>query len=222
MPTEPTPRPKPGEHVGPMCPACGAWSTHLCTTITRRDHPERKRAEDEFNAALARESESLHAKTKEDQMTTTPAKPAPTEPPVRIATQGALPEYARAGDAGADLRAAEDVWITSSAFRTIATTTRVEIPEGHFGLVAGRSGLGLKHGIALVNGIGVIDAGYRGEIAVGLINHGAQPFHVRKGDRIAQLIITPFVTAHFESAVVLADSERGENGIGSTGVSDAA
>ena len=143
-------------------------------------------------------------------------------PGVPIPTQGALPEYARTGDAGADLCAAEEVWLTPAGFRVVSTTTRVEIPEGHFGLVAGRSGLGLKHGIALVNGIGVIDAGYRGEIAVGLINHGAQPFHVEKGDRIAQLIIVPFVTGHFESAVVLADSERGEGGLGSTGVRGAA
>ncbi|MCJ1709263.1 dUTP diphosphatase [Microbacterium sp. VKM Ac-2923] len=144
------------------------------------------------------------------------------DPTVPIPTQGALPEYARAGDAGADLCAADDVWLTPAGFRVINTTTRVKIPEGHFGLVAGRSGLGLKHGIALVNGIGVIDAGYRGEIAVGLINHGAQPFHVEKGDRVAQLIIVPFVTGHFESAVVLAESERGEGGFGSTGVRGAA
>lgn len=136
---------------------------------------------------------------------------------VPIPTQGHLPEYAHRGDAGADLRAAEDTWIAPAAFRVIPTTTRVEIPAGYFGLVAGRSGLGLKHGIALINGIGVIDASYRGEIAVGLINHGAEPFHIAKGDRIAQLILVPHVTGAFESAVVLETSDRGERGLGSTG-----
>lgn len=155
-------------------------------------------------------------------MTTTPKPDTTTTAVVPIPTQGALPAYARPGDAGADLCAADDAWITPASFRTIATTTRVEIPEGYFGLVAARSGLAIKHGIALVNGIGVIDSGYRGEIAVGLVNHGAQPFHVEKGDRVAQLLIVPFVTGHFESAVVLAESERGEGGFGSTGVRSAA
>lgn len=136
---------------------------------------------------------------------------------VPVPTQGQLPEYAHPSDAGADLRAAVDAWISPGSFHVIPTSTRVEVPNGHFGLVAGRSGLGLKHGIALVNGIGVIDAGYRGEIAVGLVNHGHLSFQVEKGDRIAQLILVPYVTGAFESADVLNTSDRGERGLGSTG-----
>ncbi|WP_045296233.1 dUTP diphosphatase [Microbacterium trichothecenolyticum] len=131
---------------------------------------------------------------------------------------GNVPRYATFGDAGADLIATEDVWISHGEFKLIGTGTSVAIPEGHFGLVAGRSGLGIKHGIALVNGIGVIDAGYRGEIKVGLINHGSQPFKVNAGDRVAQLIIVPFVSAHFAPVLALPESERGTDGFGSTGV----
>lgn len=134
-----------------------------------------------------------------------------------VLSVGIHPTYAHEGDAGADLRALEKVWIDPGEFTTIRTGTTLAIPEGHFGLVAGRSGLGVKHGVSVVNGIGVIDSGYRGEILVGLINHGRNPFKVDAGDRIAQLIVVPFVTAMFESAHRLPDSPRGEGGLGSTG-----
>jgi dUTP pyrophosphatase len=135
-----------------------------------------------------------------------------------IPTIGRLPIYAQPGDAGADLTANEDVWLRPRTFRVIGTDTSVAIPEGHFGLVAGRSGLGIRYGIALVNGIGVIDAGYRGEIQVGLVNHSDTPFHIMPGDRIAQLIIVPFVSASFAAVKQLEASVRGIGGLGSTGV----
>lgn len=135
-----------------------------------------------------------------------------------IPTVGIHPTYAHETDAGADLRSLERVWIDPEKFKLIRTGTSLAIPEGHFGLVAGRSGLGVKHGISLVNGIGVIDAGYRGEICVALINHGKRPFKIDTGDRIAQLIIVPFVTANFEGVERLDDSPRGGGGFGSTGV----
>lgn len=134
-----------------------------------------------------------------------------------IPTRGLAPTYAHPGDAGADLRALQPSTIMPGAFVTIRTGTAVAIPAGHFGLVAGRSGLGVKHGIALVNGIGVIDSGYRGELLVGLINHGREAFQVRAGDRVAQLLIVPFVTGSFLAADALEESERGEGGFGSTG-----
>lgn len=135
-----------------------------------------------------------------------------------VPTTGISPEYAHPGDAGADLRALQDAWINPGKFLTIRTGTTMAIPEGHFGLVVGRSGLGIKHGITLVNGIGIIDAGYRGEIQVGLINHGPLSFGIRAGDRIAQLIITPFVTATFTPVAEHDTTMRGTNGLGSTGV----
>jgi dUTP pyrophosphatase len=140
-----------------------------------------------------------------------------------IPTTGTAPTYAHEGDAGADLVAIEEVWITPGAFRTIKTGTSVAIPEGHFGLVAGRSGLGIRYGIALVKGVGVLDAGYRGEIAVGLVNHGDNPFRICEGDRIAQLIIVPFVHGLFAHLGTLPESARGTGGLGSTkGFTDAA
>ena len=135
-----------------------------------------------------------------------------------VPTLGNVPAYATPGDAGADLIATEEAWINPTMFKVVGTGTSIAIPEGHFGIVAGRSGLGVKHGITLVNGIGVIDAGYRGEIKVALINHGAQSFHVRKGDRVAQLIVVPFVTGHFDPVDELAESVRGTGGFGSTAV----
>lgn len=135
-----------------------------------------------------------------------------------VPVTGTIPHYAHPADAGADLTSTDDVWLMPGQYRTVQTGTKVAIPEGHFGLVAGRSGLGLRYGIALVNGIGVIDAGYRGEIAVGLVNHNNVAFHVMPGDRIAQLIIVPFVTARFEAVDDLDDTARGTGGLGSTGL----
>lgn len=135
-----------------------------------------------------------------------------------VATVGILPTYAHEGDAGADLRALEKSWLDPGEYVLLRTGTQVAIPEGHFGLVAGRSGLGVKHGVSLVNGIGVIDSGYRGEIQVGLINHGRNPFKVDSGDRIAQLIIVPFVSAQFQTVNALGDTARSTAGFGSTGV----
>lgn len=136
---------------------------------------------------------------------------------ITVPTEGIHPEYAHDTDAGADLRSLDSLWLDPGKFRTIRTGVKLAIPEGHFGLVAGRSGLGINHGIALINGIGVIDAGYRGEIKVGLVNHGEQPFRIRTGDRVAQLILVPFATAAFEAAE-LDTTQRGTGGLGSTGV----
>ena len=133
-----------------------------------------------------------------------------------------LPSYAKPGDAGLDLVASEGTGIMamhecgeSAARALVRTGVRVEIPTGYVGLVCPRSGLAAKNGVVAV--LGVIDSGYRGEVLVNLINHGGDAHEVRRGDKIAQLLILPVVTAELEVVDDLAPSERGEGGFGSTG-----
>ena len=129
-----------------------------------------------------------------------------------------LPRYARAGDAGADLRAAEAVRLEPGERALIGTGVAVAIPEGHVGLVTPRSGLAARTGLSIVNSPGVIDSGYRGEIKVSLINldrHTA--IELAAGDRVAQLLILPVVSATFEPVAILDQTERGSGGHGSTG-----
>lgn len=134
-----------------------------------------------------------------------------------VPVQGTIPRRAHPDDAGADLTAAETIWLPARQWRIIRTGTALTIPPGHFGLVAGRSGLGTKHGVTVINGIGVIDAGYRGEIMVGLMNHGDRPFSVNTGDRIAQVVVIPCLFPTFEAGE-LGSSGRGDAGFGSTGL----
>jgi len=131
-----------------------------------------------------------------------------------------LPAYASAGAAGADLHAlAEAGEITVEAGQTVLlhTGVAVAIPEGYVGLVYARSGMATKRGLAPANKVGVIDSDYRGEIMVALHNHGTVPQTVAAGDRIAQLVIAPVVTAAFEEVDDLDDTDRGAGGFGSTG-----
>ena len=128
-----------------------------------------------------------------------------------------LPAYARPGDAGLDLRAAQSVTLKPGERSVVPTGLRLAIPEGHAGLVLPRSGLALKHGITVLNAPGVIDAGYRGEIQVLLINHGAEPVTLGRGERIAQLVIQPVAQARLVETERLPDSSRREGGFGSTG-----
>ena len=130
-----------------------------------------------------------------------------------------LPDYATAGSAGADLRSAEAgaVELAPGARRAVATGLILEIPEGFEGQVRPRSGLALHHGLTVVNAPGTIDADYRGEVKVLLVNLGSEPVVIRRGDRIAQLVIAPVTRADFTDAAELAGSERGADGFGSTG-----
>lgn len=139
---------------------------------------------------------------------------------VRLLVPGAiLPERAHDGDAGLDLCAVEPAVIGAGERAAIGTGIAIEIPGGHAGLVLPRSGLALKHGIALVNAPGLIDSGYRGEIRVLLLNTDReQPFELEPGDRIAQLLVVPFVLAEPVEAVEMSASERGPGGFGSSGV----
>ncbi len=139
--------------------------------------------------------------------------------PVTKLNDGAtLPSRAHEGDAGLDLYACEDAHIGPGERWSVGTGIAVEVPAGHAGLVLPRSGLAREHGISLVNSPGLIDAGYRGEISVLLINTDpAETFRVAPGDRIAQLVIAPIALAEPVEAHSLADSERGEGGFGSSG-----
>ncbi|MDS2171971.1 MULTISPECIES: dUTP diphosphatase [Actinomycetes] len=129
-----------------------------------------------------------------------------------------LPGYAHPGDAGADLVSAEDFTLEPGARRLVPTGVAVAIPQGWVGLVHPRSGLAVKHGITLVNTPGTIDAGYRGELKVCLLNTDrSTPVSFRRGDRIAQLVLQRVDQAEFVPVDQLEDSDRGAGGFGSTG-----
>jgi dUTP pyrophosphatase len=129
-----------------------------------------------------------------------------------------LPGRAHDGDAGLDLHACEAAHLGPGERWSIGTGIAVEIPEGHAGLVLPRSGLAREHGISVVNSPGLIDAGYRGEISVLLLNTDpAEIFKVAPGDRIAQLVVTPVALPEPVEAEALAESARGEGGFGSSG-----
>jgi len=128
-----------------------------------------------------------------------------------------LPEYASEGAAGMDVLAAEDVTLAPGARHGVATGLAVAIPPGFEIQVRPRSGLALKHGISVPNAPGTIDSDYRGEVKVILINHGSEPFEVRRGDRIAQLVLAPVTRADWLPVDELDETARGEGGFGSTG-----
>ena len=130
-----------------------------------------------------------------------------------------LPAYQRTGDAGLDLCAAQDATIPPGERVVVGTGIAVAIPDGYVGLGAPRSGHAAKLGLSLVNAPGIIDSGYRGEIKVILINHDpTDVIEVRRGDRIAQLLVVPVATAELVEVDELPASERGAGGHGSTGV----
>ena len=130
-----------------------------------------------------------------------------------------IPTYGTKYSAGADLSACMDGAITIQPGETVLVKTGVAmaIPEGFAGLVYARSGLATKKGLAPANKVGVIDADYRGEIMVPLHNHSRIPVEIEHGERIAQMIITPFLTAEYMLTDELDETERGEGGFGSTG-----
>lgn len=130
-----------------------------------------------------------------------------------------LPTPARAhpGDAGLDLYSTVDAVVEAGGWQAIDTGIAVAIPLGHAGLVVPRSGLSLTKGVSLVNSPGVIDAGYRGEVRVIIINHGTEPLKILRGDRIAQLVITPIADVTITEVSSLPTSSRGEGGFGSSG-----
>jgi dUTP pyrophosphatase len=139
-------------------------------------------------------------------------------PFTRLTEAALAPTRATDGDAGYDLHAAEAATLEPGARASVGTGIAVAIPEGHAGLVLPRSGLAMRHGIALVNAPGLIDAGYRGELRVLLLNTDrAESFEVRPGDRIAQLVIVRHEAPDLTEVEELEESARGRAGFGSTG-----
>ncbi len=138
---------------------------------------------------------------------------------VRLLDPGiTAPDYAHPGDAGADLRIAHDVTIIPGERMLVGTGIAIEIPEGWVGLVHPRSGLAARHGLTIVNAPGTIDAGYRGEVQVNLLNTDRRAMiRLKRGDAIAQLVLQRVARATFEVAEELSDSARGEGGHGSSG-----
>jgi len=129
-----------------------------------------------------------------------------------------LPSYARPGDAGVDLASAEDIDLAPGERAVVGTGLAIALPAGYAAFVHPRSGLAAKHGITLVNAPGTIDAGYRGEIKVILLNTDqTRAVSLRRGDRIAQMVVQRVENVTFREVEVLPDSARGENGFGSTG-----
>jgi len=139
---------------------------------------------------------------------------------VKTDPRAALPTYGSPFSAGADLYACtgKDVTVSPGETVLISTGLAMEIPEGYVGLVCARSGLATKRGLAPANKVGVIDSDYRGEILVSIFNHGPVPAVISHGERIAQLVITPVLSARFCVTDALSSTERGEGGFGSTGV----
>ena len=134
----------------------------------------------------------------------------------KLRPDAVLPVRKRKGDAGLDLYAVEDVVLKPGEWKAVPTGIAVEIPEGHFGLIKDRSGLALKHALHCL--AGVVDENYRGEIKVVMINLGREEFKIEKGTRIAQLLIVPYLSVEVEEVEELSDTERGERGFGSSGL----
>ena len=129
-----------------------------------------------------------------------------------------MPTYAKAWDAGADLYASQDCLIHYNDRNLVSTGIAIEIPEGYVGLIHPRSGMAANHGITVLNSPGTIDAGYRGELKVILVNHTGIDYQITKGDKIAQLVIQKVEEAQFVEVNEINKSSRGVDGFGSTGV----
>jgi dUTP pyrophosphatase len=135
-----------------------------------------------------------------------------------LITADRMPAYAHPGDAGADLHAAEAVMLEPGERAVVGTGVAIALPDGYVAFVVPRSGLAFKHGITIVNAPGTVDAGYRGEIRVSLLNTDArEAYRIEQGDRIAQLVVMPVSRARFVEVERLPGSLRGEGGFGSTG-----
>lgn len=136
---------------------------------------------------------------------------------MQVIAEGNIPKKQHQADAGFDLEANADIRIPVGSWTLVPTGTRLQIPEGYVGKVCSRSGLALKHGVAVLNAPGIVDSGYQGDVGVVLINHGVEPFEVKKGERIAQLLIEKLPETTIIGGEIQSPSDRGEGGFGSTG-----
>lgn len=133
----------------------------------------------------------------------------------KLNPEAKLPQYAKPGDAGMDLFALEEVILHPGEFVGVATGVALEIPHGYVGLVWDKSGLSIKYGLKTLGG--VVDAGYRGEVKVGMINLGGEEYKIEKGHKVAQMLIQKVDQLEIVEALELSETERGEGGFGSTG-----
>lgn len=141
---------------------------------------------------------------------------------INVPYTGPAPQQAHPTDAGADLVSAVTLTLAPGERALVPTGTRIALPTGTVGMVAPRSGLAAKHGITIVNAPGIIDAGYRGELKVCLLNTDAsEPYEIQSGDRIAQLLVLPIPQVHYLAVDELPEGERGESGFGSSGYGSA-
>ena len=138
-------------------------------------------------------------------------------PVQRLDPELPLPQRSHPGDAGIDLYARETCKLESGERTLMPTGIAVAVPDGHVGLVSPRSGLAIREGLSVVNGPGIVDSGYRGELKVVLVNLGQEPIAITRSDRIAQLVITPVLTSDVEEVDELPTTSRGAGGFGSTG-----
>jgi len=129
-----------------------------------------------------------------------------------------MPTSGNPGDAGYDLRSASDAIVSARSRTTVNTGVSIALPQGYVALVHPRSGLAAKHGITVLNAPGTVDAGYRGEMLITLVNHSDEDFHIARGDRVAQVLFQKFESATFVQVSELPGSQRGTAGFGSTGV----
>ncbi|MCQ2379462.1 MAG: dUTP diphosphatase [Victivallaceae bacterium] len=128
-----------------------------------------------------------------------------------------FPSKAHPSDAAYDIKASVDITVPVGISTLVPTGMKMEIPFGYEAQVRPRSGLALKHGVTLTNSPGTIDAGYRGEVGLIVINHGQEPFEIRRGDRVAQMVIAKLAECELVAANELGDSDRGYGGFGSSG-----
>jgi len=136
----------------------------------------------------------------------------------RLVPEAVLPAYAHPSDAGMDLRSVDELTIEPGARALVHTGLVVLLPPMYEAQVRPRSGLALKNGVTVLNTPGTIDSGYRGEVGVILANFGAEPFAVKKGDKIAQMVIAPVTQPEVVETDVIDETDRGSGGFGSTGV----
>ena len=136
----------------------------------------------------------------------------------KIDSAAKLPEYAHLGDAGMDVFSVADILLPPGGRALVRTGLVMHLPPDAEAQVRPRSGLALKHGVTVLNAPGTIDAGYRGEVGVILINHGSEPFRVEKGMKIAQIVVAPVVRAEIAETAESDSTDRGSGGFGSTGI----
>ncbi len=133
----------------------------------------------------------------------------------KLSREAKLPQYVKPGDAGMDLFALEETILAPGQFVGVATGIAMEIPEGYVGLIWDKSGLSIKHGLKTLGG--VVDAGFRGEVKVGIINLGSEEYKIEKGHKVAQMLIQKVEHMEIEESESLSETDRGEKGFGSSG-----